>query len=106
MTNDIVQPALTGEVLEDRAQLTLAELCQACQISVEQVIEIVDEGIIEPSGDDPNNWYFQYICVKRIRFVLHIEQDLGVNIAGAALALDLLEQLEELRTRLRRFDDK
>ena len=33
-----------------------------------------------------------------------LEQDLGVNAAGAALALDLLEELERLRERLRRMD--
>jgi chaperone modulatory protein CbpM len=34
-----------------------------------------------------------------------LRRDLGVNWAGAALALDLLDELQELRARLRRFED-
>jgi chaperone modulatory protein CbpM len=37
---------------------------------------------------------------------LRLKRDLGVNIAGAALAIDLLEELEELRARLQRFEER
>ena len=104
MTNDIT-PQLTGKVLDEQEELTLAEVCQACQVSTEQIIEIVAEGVIDPLGEEPLNWRFQSISIKRIRFVLHVKQDLGVNVAGAALALDLLEELEELRSRVRRYND-
>ena len=106
MTNESAQSQLTGKVLDEQEELTLAEVCQACQVSTEQIIEIVAEGIIDPLGEEPLSWRFKSITIKRIRFVLHVKEDLGVNVAGAALALDLLEELEELRTRLRRFNDK
>ncbi|MEE9157003.1 MAG: chaperone modulator CbpM, partial [Gammaproteobacteria bacterium] len=32
---------------------------------------------------------------------LRLQQDLGINLAGAALALDLLDELRKLRTRLK-----
>jgi chaperone modulatory protein CbpM len=38
-----------------------------------------------------------------VRFVVRVERDLGVNVAGAALALDLLEELEGLRERIERL---
>jgi len=41
--------------------------------------------------------------VRRVRCALRLESDLGVNLAGAALALDLLEELNRLRARQRRF---
>jgi chaperone modulatory protein CbpM len=35
---------------------------------------------------------------------MRLQRDLGVNVAGVALALDLLEEIERMQTRLRRFE--
>jgi chaperone modulatory protein CbpM len=96
---------LTGEVLEDEVELTLGELSRACQVSAERVLELVDEGILEPRGRDPARWRFHGVSVRRARCAIRLQRDLGVNPAGAALALDLLEELERLRVRLRRLEE-
>ncbi|NEX19154.1 MerR family transcriptional regulator [Thiorhodococcus mannitoliphagus] len=95
---------LSGELLEEDIELTLAELCRVCQLPAERVFELVDEGVVDPLGREPNQWRFQGISIRRVRCVQRLEQDLGVNIAGAALALDLLEELDQLRARLRRLE--
>ena len=92
--------ALTGEVLEEEVELTLAELCRACAVPAERVFELVDEGVVEPLGRDPARWRFSGISLYRVRFALHLQHDLGVNVAGAALALDLIDELASLRARL------
>ncbi|RKZ95236.1 MAG: MerR family transcriptional regulator [Gammaproteobacteria bacterium] len=104
MTNDILS-LLTGDVLEEDVEMTLAELCRACQVSAETVFELVDEGVVEPMGQEPAIWHFHGINVRRVRCVQRLQNDLGVNIAGAALALELLEELEVMRERLRRIDN-
>jgi chaperone modulatory protein CbpM len=91
---------LTGELLDEDMELTLAEFCQTCRLPAERVYELVEEGIIDPLGRDPSRWRFRWISVRRVQCALRLEHDLGVNLAGAALALDLLEELEALRTRL------
>lgn len=95
---------MSGEVMEEEVELTLAELCQACRMPAEQVFDLVDEGVVEPVGRDPSSWRFRGISVRRVRCVQRLERDLGVNVAGAALALELLEELERLRTRLHRLE--
>jgi chaperone modulatory protein CbpM len=45
------------------------------------------------------------VSVRRVRCALELKRDLGVNWAGAALALELLDELNSLRARLRRFED-
>ncbi|WP_417613922.1 chaperone modulator CbpM [Oceanisphaera sp.] len=95
---------LSGDIFEEDIELSLAELCRACQLPAEHVLELVQEGVIEPVGRDPACWRFQAICVRRVRCAQRLEQDLGVNMAGAALAIDLLEELELLRVRLRRLE--
>jgi len=96
---------LSGEVLEEEIELTLAELCRACQLPAEQVFDLVDEGVIEPLGRELSSWRFAGISVRRVRCAQRLERDLGVNVAGAALALELLEELEQLRARLQRFQE-
>lgn len=95
---------LSGEIFEEEIELSLADLCRACQLPAERVFELVEQGVIEPIGRDPARWRFQGISVRRVRCAQRLEQDLGVNVAGAALAIDLLEELERLRARLRRLE--
>lgn len=102
MTNELLD-LLTGEVLEEEVELTLGELCHACRVPAERVFELVAEGVVEPLGRNPARWRFRGVSVRRARCVLRLERDLGVNLAGAALALDLLEELEAMRARLKRL---
>ncbi|MEW7979162.1 MAG: chaperone modulator CbpM [Candidatus Sedimenticola endophacoides] len=95
---------LSGEIFEEEIELSLADLCRACQLPAERVFELVEQGVVEPVGRDPARWRFQGISVRRVRCAQRLEQDLGVNVAGAALAIDLLEELERLRARLRRLE--
>lgn len=97
---------LTGEVLEEEVELSLAELCSTCRVPAERIFELVEEGILEPRGHTSALWRFSGVSVYRVRCVQRLENDLGVNVAGAALALELIGQLDELRMRLQRLEEK
>ncbi len=103
-SGDTKKTALVGTILEEEVVLTLFELCRASCLSVERVIELADEGIIEPIGRNPNSWRFHGASLQRIRCAQRLEADLGVNLAGVALVLDLLDQLEALRVRIGRLE--
>ena len=60
-------------------------------------------GVIQAHGRDPAKWRFRGICIHRIRRTERLKRDLGVNIAGAALALELLDEIDELNRQLRRL---
>ena len=104
MTKELLQ-LLSGEIMEEDMEMTLAELCRSCDLAEAQVMELVEHGVVEPQGSKPVHWRFRGTSIRRIRRAQRLERDLGVNTAGAALALDLLEELEELRTRLARFEE-
>lgn len=92
---------ISATPLDDSVQLSLAELCSACSVEEELIVEIVAEGIVEPIGPNRAQWRFTGVAVTRIQRVIRLQRDFGVNLPGAALALQLLEELEQLR-RLRR----
>lgn len=95
---------LRAELLEDEREMTLAEICRACGVPADEVIELVELGLVEPRGVETGRWYFQAISVRRVRRAVRLQRDLGVNRAGAALALELLEEVEALRRRLRELE--
>ncbi|AHI98741.1 chaperone modulatory protein CbpM [Vibrio alginolyticus] len=93
-----------GDILDDTQQITLAELCRACNMSADQVIEWVDYGILEPEGLQLSCWRFTGVGLKRVMRASRLQRDLGLNTAGVALALDLLDEMQELRQRLYRYE--
>ena len=81
-----------GTLLDEESDLTLDELCGICRQRRDVLMTMVEEGILDPlGGDDTETWRFPSISVTKVRIVLHLQRDLGVNLAGAALVLDLLK---------------
>lgn len=89
----------TGTVIEED-YLTLAQLCQACGTHAEWIISLVEESILEPHGETVSAWHFSGVSLIRARSALRLQRDLGLNLAGIALVLDLLEELDYLRIQL------
>lgn len=87
-------------VLDDGGALTLAELARSCATDAEWLLQLVNEGILVPTGRALPEWRFSHVSVWRVRRVQRLQGDLGVNLAGAALALEMLDELESLRRRL------
>lgn len=100
----IREEILTGLLLDEESTLTLSELSRACTVHAEWIIELVDEGILEPAGGDVTHWRFSGSSLCRARTALHLQRDLGINLAGAALVLDLIEEVETLRSQLHVLD--
>lgn len=94
---------LTGVLLEEEIVFTLADLSHACCVNAEWIVLLVEEGIVEPvTGTDIRQWRFSGTSLRRVRTAQRLQHDLGLNIAGIALALDLLDEIELLRRRLER----
>ncbi len=94
-------PTPSVELIDEQTTFTLAELCRCCAVEAELIEALVEHGILEPAGRHGTHWCFPASSLRRTRITLHLQRDLGVNLAGAALALDLLERIDELDARLR-----
>jgi chaperone modulatory protein CbpM len=92
-----VTDPISASLLDESVELSLQELCAACHVSEDLIIEIVAEGIVEPLGGERTQWRFSGLAVTRIQRVIRLQRDFDVNLPGAALALELLEEVERLR---------
>lgn len=102
MRHDIVT-VTTGYLVDDEQGISLDQLCHTCGLSVDAVIELVEEGVLKVQGQR-SLWKFSSDNIHRALVANRLKRDLEINLAGIAVTLDLLEQLEDLRSRLRTIE--
>ncbi|MHB8947442.1 MAG: chaperone modulator CbpM [Rhodoferax sp.] len=86
---------------EPATELTLLEVSRCCAVQTGFVMELIEEGALAPlAGSAPEDWRFSTGQTRHVTVAARLQQDLGVNLAGAALALQLLDELETLRAQL------
>lgn len=93
-------------VLDRSTVFGLEEVCRACGERRTVVIEMIEHGIIEPRTPRPASrgtatadeatLEFHGEALVRAQVAARLMRDLGVNLPGAALAVDLLRQLGRL----------
>jgi len=93
---------IQGRVVEDDIELTILELCRACDTEEEHVVTWVFEGVLEPRGESPQDWLFSGESLRRALLAQRLSRDLELNPPGVALALDLLDEIARLRAQLLR----
>jgi chaperone modulatory protein CbpM len=91
--------ALQGTIFDESAVLTLEDLSRMCAVDQRHIVEFVEEGILNVV-DVRTEWHFSGAALRRARIAVRLERDLELNLAGVALALDLLDELQQLRHEL------
>ncbi len=96
---------VTGILIDEHTELSLNDLSRACSSSAEWIIGLVEQGALEPINYQQTQWRFTGTSLQKARTAMRLQRDLGINLAGVALAMDLLDEVEQLRARLRRLQD-
>jgi chaperone modulatory protein CbpM len=92
-------PALTGTIFDHSTVLSIQDLSRMCNVDERHIVEFVEEGVLNVV-EVSSEWHFSGDALRRARLALRLERDFELNIAGVALALDLLEELQGLRRQL------
>jgi len=102
MDDNKMLPQPSAIILEEQTDLTLSDVSQACAVRVETIVELVEEGVLSPIGREPHRWRFTGTHLRRATVAIRLQRDLGVNLAGAALALQLMDEIDSLLARFNR----
>ena len=90
-------------MLLDETLLRVDELAATCTVTREWVIEHVRAGVLlERAGPDPLGWTFTSHDLIRAKHMYALECQFDANPELAGLVVDLTEELERLRARLKR----
>jgi DNA-binding transcriptional MerR regulator len=84
----------------ERSVLSLHDLADAAGLRVELVEKFVEYGLIEPVTPKGSSLLFSVSAIDRLRRIMRLRRDLGVNLAGAAVILDMRGRIEGLRKEL------
>lgn len=95
---------IEGVILEEQNGLSLGELCRLCRVHADYVLDLIDQGILEPEGENVQHYRFTGKCIIRTEKAMRLQRDMGINLAGVAMILDLLDQVEDLERRIRELE--
>ncbi|MCP9439826.1 MAG: chaperone modulator CbpM [Nitrospira sp.] len=98
MNDDVLMGSLVGQ----EEVLTVEELARACHAEVRWVAELIEVGILAQRGHDQASWRFcaaDLVCARR---AARLQRDFEASIETVAVMLDLLNEIDRLRGRLRR----
>jgi chaperone modulatory protein CbpM len=84
--------------------IAATEVCRLCLIDMTSMVELVELGVVASRGPSPEEWVVSASSLPRLRVASRLMRDLGVNVTGAALAVELLEDRRDLERRLRRLE--
>lgn len=83
--------------------LPIEELARAAGLHIGLIEQLVEYGVIEPAPGSASQTLFPVAAIDRLRCAVRLRRDLGVNLAGAAVIVEMRERLRTLRTELERF---
>lgn len=97
------QDILTGCLMED-SWLTLEQVAAACGVEPAWLLRHLDEGLFPHAQSVAGVWRFSGQALLRARRMRQMERDFEAVPELAALVADLLEELDDMRARLRALE--
>ena len=86
--------------LGEDAWLDLVELARVCGTTSGFIEALIAEDLLAPARPQPPG--FGGAEITRVRRILRLQRDFEASLSSVALLLDLLDEIERLRARLRR----
>ncbi len=95
---------LGAHVLSEGDWIGVVEICELCRLDLASVLELAELGIVSRRESGAGEWQVPATALPRLRVAGRLMRDLGLNVSGAALALELLEAQRELERRIRSLE--
>jgi hypothetical protein len=83
---------------------SLETIAREAGMHPELVLRLVRLGLVEPVGGTPQEPLFARDAAARLARAARLRRDVGIDYAGAVLAIELLARIEQLELRLRRYE--
>ena len=91
---------LIGVLIEETTTISFVEVCQRYNIPEELLLEMLEQGLFPNQPTEPQQVALDQKALRRLESAFRLHRDLGVNLPGVALALDLLDEIAQMRKEL------
>lgn len=92
--------SITAIVMNEELDLTIIEVCQYFNLPETVFHELFQLGLFEESSST-EKFQFNTTRIERLRSASRLFHDLKINAEGVVLALELLDEIEQLRQEVR-----
>jgi MerR-like DNA binding protein len=99
----VTTQVLEAHVITEGDWIAVTEICQLCRIDPDAVRELSELGVVL-ARETQTGWQVPAATLPRLRIVGRLMRDLGVNVSGAALAVELIEGQRALERRIRHLE--
>ena len=92
---------ITGILMdEDADAISFTQACETYHIPEEFLMGLLEHGLFDTIKPPIKQANLNLHMIKRIRSARRLQDDLGVNLEGVVLAMELLDELERMRDEL------
>ncbi|MCE0724318.1 chaperone modulator CbpM [Legionella resiliens] len=94
---------LIGVLVEETTTISLTEVSQKYHISKELLLEMAEYGLFSCKTMKAEHIKLNQNDLRKMESAFRLHKDLGINLPGVALALELLEKIDQLNEELNIF---
>lgn len=91
---------ITGVLVDETTTITYVELCRKYPLPEAWLLELFEQGLIEHDAKKIEQVVFDPRTIQKILSAHRLKTDLGVNVPGAVMILELLDKIDAMRQEL------
>jgi MerR family transcriptional regulator, heat shock protein HspR len=88
---------------KSKAAYMISAVAQQYEIHPQTLRLYEREGLLKPSRSDGNTRLYTEEDLERLEVILHLTRDLGVNLAGVEIILNMREKMGEMQAQIQEF---
>ena len=86
-----------------KAAYMISSVAEQYQVHPQTLRLYEREGLLKPSRSDGNTRLYTDEDLERLEVILKLTRDLGVNLAGVEIILNMREKMEEMQRQIQQF---
>ena len=88
---------------KSKAAYMISAVAEQYQIHPQTLRLYEREGLLKPSRSEGNTRLYTEEDLERLEVILHLTRDLGVNLAGVEIILNMREKMHEMQAQIQEF---
>ncbi|MBV9747015.1 MAG: helix-turn-helix transcriptional regulator [Acidobacteriia bacterium] len=97
----MAKPKSPGQ--KSKAAYMISAVAEQYQIHPQTLRLYEREGLLQPSRSEGNTRLYTDEDLERLEVILHLTRDLGVNLAGVEIILNMREKMNEMQSQIQEF---
>ena len=86
---------------DEHSSVSFVDVCEKQGISEDVLLDMLEHGLLPEVTSPSNNIEFDLEMLHRIQSACRLQIELDLNVSGAVLALELMDELDQLHSELR-----